>query len=249
MPIRVVSPTTRFSKAFVARAWSERAQLSESERRGLGHFVYVGICGHVEATIMHLMEFRLMYVRAAVRDDKLPRWRDEINGRRVEFDSKPLANSLFGLISSAQKEIASAPLNKLIDTFPKVFGVTFKEVVGSGLAADIEALGSVRNIIAHGRNLIVDFRDSDLPGESMLGSIDRNPMQKPLARLKHARLISSTKITGANHSDVLEKVFSEKAIRYFYNAVRSTEKKLVDALKFPPCPEAMCPDILDLLPD
>lgn len=225
MTARAWISTTTFSRAYLLVAWKSRDQLKEYERRGFAQFFYLTICGHVEGLLASVIKSRLDSI-------KMLRWhpippmqiKDGDTVHSCSFD--PVVESMERIISTLSDDTESAPLARLIDLHSRVFPQPLSDIVGSDLHQDLNALASLRNLFAHGRDLFMKFDmkfDDPLAGKATL---DKNPLQLPAQRLQAAKIIKDFNITGQNYHDFQAVFFGDEALLYFYRAVQDIEKKL-----------------------
>ncbi|MBU1426288.1 MAG: hypothetical protein KKH12_13995 [Gammaproteobacteria bacterium] len=225
MAARTSSPTISNSKSFLAKAWEARKELLDKEKRGFAQFFYLTLCGHIESELSKVICLRLFFIRRGVNWEDAPPVIHSDNGTDQECSNGPLAASIRQMAEKLEAEVESAPLLRLIDIFSRVFPENLQDILGSELSKDMLALGAIRNVFAHGRNLIMDFEDGeDL--NSFKGTLDRNPLQKPAERLKLAGIIENLDINLRNIHDFHSKFYGDEAMLYFYRAAQSIETKL-----------------------
>ena len=218
---RVSISTTTFSKAYLARAWSSRNQLQDYERRGFAQFFYLTICGHVEAILAAVIKRRLSSIRHLTNWNTLVpvELRDD-NGLH-HCPVTPVVESLVQILKATDVEADSAPLSTLLRLFGRVFPQPLRDVLGSELQKDLMALAALRNLFAHGRDLIMEF-DNLTKGQ---GILEGNPLEKPAQRLHKASIIRSVHITHRNYLKFQAVFFGDDALKYFYERVQRIAEK------------------------
>lgn len=220
---RIWVSSSIYGKAFLAKAWDARGELLEYERRGFAQFFYLTLCGHFESVLMNRIKARLRFVHTSpwqlVGSIK---WTIEATEHICSLE--PVVASVRHMASRLTEEVENAPLTKLTSVFGTVFPESLRTVLGHELLNDINALAALRNIFAHGRDLVMEFEGEDL--SSLRGNLDDNPLKFPAQRLQAAGVIDSFDITGSNHHAFMSNFFSDAAMLHFYRAVRSAEEKI-----------------------
>jgi hypothetical protein len=236
MTSRAGISTSNFNKAYIAIAWNARHDLHEHEKRGFAQFFYLTMCGHIESVLSAIIKERMRSIRYMLPWNNLPPMRfekDEATGRVPEYHSlKPLYESLLKIISVVESDTDNAPLGKLIELYNKVFQQTLKDVIGKDLYEDLDALASLRNLFAHGRDLFIEFTGSW--NDDVKGTLDKNPLQKPAQRLHRAGIVKDFDITMQNYIDFHTYFYNDDALMYFYNSVKKIEERLATFVDFPP---------------
>lgn len=229
---RASIPTSNYSKSFLAKAWEARNELSDSERRGFAQFLYVTLCGHIESKLAAQIKHRLLLINLAIRWDSLPPMRWINHGVEEECSVAPLVQSIQQIFGRLEEEAETAPLQRLIEIFGRIFPEGLRDVLGADLFEDLDAVAKIRNVFAHGRDLVMEFEGTD--EAPMKGTLDRNALKKPAVRLYTAGIIKSFEIDGLNYCDFHAHFYSDEAMMYFYRAIESIETKLESFSPFPP---------------
>src|SRR5574341_571955 len=185
MSARASISTTVFSKAYLARVWESRHQLQDYERRGFAQFFYLTVCGHVESVLALVIKRRLNSIRFMLSWEKLGPVEFKDGDQLHLCALKPVVESLVQVVEALKVDADSAPLRKLIELFGRVFPQALKDVVGADLYDDLIALADLRNLFAHGRDLVMEFEDP-FGGQ---GSLERNQLRIPAERLHRAGII------------------------------------------------------------
>jgi hypothetical protein len=111
-----------------------------------------------------------------------------------------------------------------------IFSPSLRDVVGNDLHEDLLALGTLRNLFAHGRDLFLEFEDV-FTGHA---SLDNNPIQASALRLHRVGVIKDLKITDQNYDKFQSAFYSDDALLYFYRAAEQIEDKLSKSVTFLP---------------
>ncbi|MBD2086540.1 hypothetical protein H6F52_16405 [Coleofasciculus sp. FACHB-542] len=230
MSSRVKISTSIFSKAYLAVAWKSRNELTDYERRGFAQFFYLTICGHIESLLSSIIKVRINSIRYMVRWEAVPPMQFNDGGQIHHCELKPVIDSVLQIVSLVAKDTENAPLNKLFELYSKVFSQSLKEITGKDLYEDLDALASLRNLFAHGRDLFIEF-DGPFPDKATL---DNNPLQKPAQRLFKAGIIKDFNITGRNYDKFQALFYSDEVLLYFYRSVQKIEDVLIKSIGFMP---------------
>ena len=220
--------TTNFSRAYLRRAWETRSTLADYEKNGFAIFFYLTVTGHVEASMVELMERRLMYTRSVVSRHKEGAFSWAGTDSPL-FPTRPIHDTLMSVIAHFARRIDKASLDSLIELFQDVFAVQLSETLGDSYL-DLKALAGLRNVFAHGREMWLKF----VQDEANLLSLDRNPLQLPAQRLLAAGVLSTLEFDSRTHNEFQRAFFSDAAMLYFLGRAREIESKLKDVLAFAP---------------
>lgn len=223
--------TTIYSQAYLEVAWKHRGELKDYERRGFAQFVYLTMCAHLESLLAELIRQRLHSIKHMLVWEKLPPMNLNQNDQTHSCELRPIYESLFRMADSLSDQTHNAPLRKLKETYNVLFSPPLTEVISKELNEDFEALGDLRNLFAHGRDLFLDFEGEFPEGHATL---DSNPIQRPALRLKCAEIIKDVKITQWNRNEFQSAFYRDEALMYFYNAVEQIEEKVRANLTFLP---------------
>jgi hypothetical protein len=128
-------------------------------------------------------------------------------------------------------DVNSAPLCKLIESFNNIFPENLKNLIGADLDSDIRALANLRNLFAHGRNLMMEFEVSD--SFTLKGTLDSNQLKLPAERLYKAGLIKNFDMDSINYNEFHSIFYSDEVLLYFYKAIENIDIKLKSFAVFP----------------
>jgi len=221
--------TTTFSRAYLQRAWEQRNTLAEYERNGFAQFVYLTITGHLEASMVELMNRRIMYARSVLSPMRAGncRWGEKAEAPSVP--TRPIHDSLMSLLAHFDRKIDKAALDGLIELFQDVFAVKLTDLLAESHQY-LKALASLRNVFAHGRDFWIAFGQDD---QNAL-SLGRNPLQLPAQRLLAANVLTTLHFDAWTHPDFQKAFFSDAAMLYFLGKARHIEALLKTVLTFDP---------------
>jgi hypothetical protein len=227
--------TTIYSKAYLAKVWQDRSQLSEYERRGFAQFFYFTICGHLEALLAAYINARLGTALISIKWDNLGPMRFIDQGVEKLCSLDPVTTSIKSILARLRDDVEVAPLGKLTELYSTVFSKTIRETIGPELNDDLLALTSIRNLFAHGRNFSLEFKepilDFAMPPEITLES---HPLKAASERLRKASLIKDIEYNAMNHDELRSAFYCDGALLYFYEKVNEIEKMLVASQNFEP---------------
>lgn len=221
--------STTYNRAYLLKAWAARGDLQDYERYGFAQFIYLTITGHLEACMGEVIDHRLMYMRSMTRELRDKSVTYEKDGERISHAYRPLYDSLQGVLVHFQRRAVKAPLENLSELFQDLFGVKMPDLL-KDLHPDLKALAALRNVFAHGRDLWMEFEQSD---ENLL-ILDQNPLKLPAERLYAAGVLKSLRVDARTHNEFRAAFYSDAALLYFLAQARSIETALKAVLVLPP---------------
>lgn len=224
--MKVTEPTSQYSKELLRVLWKSRGKLTREARRGLVQFAYQTMCAHLEEVLVQLIANRLKYIVFCCWDDRHPSFRSSINGKKREDRPGPVFDAIVRLAQDEVRRTASRTLNDLLEKFDILFPRKSSVVLG-GLKGDLLALREMRNVLAHGRNVIVHFGKG-------VSSPERDSFESMAARLKAAKILKIGSVTGMTWIDLMDAIHSDAAVMYLYKAVLESEARLVAEVDFEP---------------
>jgi hypothetical protein len=235
---RYFVPTSGHSKSYIGSLWNARHELAESERRGFAQFFYLMLSSHLESSLSKIIELRIDSAMSFNPNSILvcPSMHGSIENEPVSCSSQPIYESLLNILSEFKSEVEVAPLNKLVALYKKTFGKGLKEVIGKDLNSDLSALGDLRNILAHGRDLYLETRKNGVADQMLeVATLDGNPLQNPIKRLMNAGIItmSISAVDGMNWHEFLSILYCDSSLLYFYDAVKKIDIELKRSIENP----------------
>lgn len=223
---KISSPTGMHAKAYLANAWKDRDSLSNSEKRGLSQLLYIVAFSHLENILSKIVRTRITTIKYHIIPKKAGFLKHTNNGISHEHSLQPALDSFTQLITIIEKECENAPLNIIINSFSKLFPSGISKYIGSNLNHDLEAIKDLRNLFAHGKDIVIYFEE---PVDNVAHARPEDTqIFKPLSRLKAAGFINEISITGTSHVDYHDLLYSENSMKYFYEAIKKIEKELID---------------------
>lgn len=221
---RIVYSGLQYGKAYLPPAWANRHALHERERRGLYQFTYIVLHGHIESLLSSLLNARLRAINSFIKAGLMPEITRNEFGRDQVVSMTPLFSSLSFLSNSLMEEVEKAPISRLRDLYRQLHGKGLSEILGKDLNEDIEALTAMRNIFAHGRDVIMDFNGDSLSSDVSKFSWDENPLQRVANRLIKVGVIKGFRLSSTEADKFAGYFLCEKATLHFYDAVVSADR-------------------------
>jgi hypothetical protein len=228
---KYATQTGTFSKAYLERAWDQRADLTDIERKGFAQFFYISLCGHIEAVICAVIKARLSSMEIfqfnPVNDQTFT-----LDGVSQVCSFEPVSNSIWHLSNQISAEAETAALGKLLEVYNKVFPKKLSDTVGPELHKDINALVALRNIFGHGRSISIEIELKD--GEVHNATLDGSVLKMPAQRLHEAGVINLPSPSNYAHIHLIDLMYCDDALMHFYNAIVAIETKLKSEVEFLP---------------
>lgn len=245
--IRVTYPTHRASSAFLQVMWAQRSDLTDLERQGFAHYVYLTVCGTVEAALALAIKNRLRSIDSL--SYKSAPVTVEQESKKYRMTNQPVLDSLSNLIRNFRRSVEAMPLGRLIELYSQMFSDTLPQVLGKELYDEVQGLAALRNLFAHGRELYFDFKGQFSDVANTQVDLDRNPLKGPLSRLAAAGIIKTTKASGANYTDMMDVFYTDAALLHFYCAAKDVLERLKAANDYLPerlGPHGQFPELVPL---
>lgn len=174
----------------------------------------------MEAVIAVVIKIRLTSIMHMQHWDRLEPMKVTINGQEHSCAPTPLVSSLMAILESTKNEVEVAPFEKLCRLYSQIFSRTVASVIGKELDQDMQALFKLRNLFAHSRDWYLELDSLD---EGHRVHLDGNPLQLPAQRLQKAGIIDRLDFTGKNHPKLMEHLYSDGAMLFFYDQVKNAD--------------------------
>lgn len=207
--------TIVYSKAFVSRTWSKRADMLDYEKKGFFQFLYVTACGYVESVICDYLHQILFFPLHEMQTKKLfPKRPITVNGQPAAVDTEPEQRAVQRLLERTVDEIGKAPLERLESLHQTIVGLTIRDFIGAGLHDDLKGLVSVRNVLAHGRMLYVDLDESFRADVRF----EQHPLENAIKSLRQRGIFSSDHVSTLEPNEVMAFIYRDDTMVHFWNA-------------------------------
>lgn len=219
---RMSIKTGVYSNSFILKLWTERSALSEYERRGFFQFLYITACGNIEATIADYLK---SVIGTPVLEMKLmerngyPTRTVTINNEDFEISTKYERLAIKRIVDKALDDIDGAPIQKLQALHATIVGETIQEILGKDLYAHLAGLISVRNLLAHGRELYIETIYTGTPHLMEFAvSFEEHPLENAIKSLNRMGIYEESNYKGARNKDARDVIYSDLAVMHFWNS-------------------------------
>ena len=117
-------------------------------------FLFITACGHAESVICDYLKSTLFHPLFDIRKaTAFPQRKMEMDGAEFIVSTEPEQRVVQRILERTIEDIDRAPFDR-IDTLHKlIVGSSIREVVGNSLFDNLRGLVSIRNLLAHGREL------------------------------------------------------------------------------------------------
>src|SRR6266702_1463769 len=211
--------TLVYSKAFISKAWAVRASMEEYERRGFFQFLYVTACGHAESILCNYLKAVLFLPLLTIRSaTQFPVRVHTVDGIEHVISTEPEHRALQRVLQSTIDDIDRAPLARLEKLHETIVGKTIHDIIGSNRYDDLRGLVSVRNLLAHGRELYVNINFSDQADLRVDLSFEQHPLENAIKSLRQANLIGREDKTRMTPDELMGAIYKDEVVVHFWNA-------------------------------
>lgn len=219
--------SSRCGKIFLYKMWKNRHDLSEDERKGFAQYFYITMSGHVESLLVTIIKTRLTTIECEfekLRYNQIPIIKN-INREEKKFPMDPVLSSVISIASSLKNRVETVPLSDLLKIYDEVFSKgELKSVVGGNVKRGLLAISQLRNVFAHGRDILMYF-DSDNPNncDDFSAKLDKCSLGEPIKYLQKEKIFDETIKWNAT----LSVFFEDKVILHFYEIIRNAQSSLI----------------------
>ncbi len=201
--------TIAYSKAFITKSWETRAQMLEYERRGFFQFLYVTACGHAESVICdHLkaiLFFPLFDIRKATSSHERPM---TIDGTEFSVSTESAQRAVQRILERTMKDLDKAPFDRIESLHKDIVGPSIRDIIGPDLHDRLIGLVSVRNLLAHGRELYVEINESFTADTTF----ERHPLENAIKSLRQAKLFSTEQADTYDAHEPQAVIYRDEAV-------------------------------------
>ena len=235
-----------YGKEFFYKMWENRHDLSDYERKGFAQYFYITMSGHVESILVVIIKARLKTINRESENWKHSKGFIKININKVEkfFPIDPIPSSVISIVSSLEKRVEKASLFELLKIYDEVFSKnTLKQAVGNDIKRGLEAIAQLRNVFAHGRDILMYFESDNFNNfDDFSVNLDKCSLGEPIKYLKKEKIFDGT----IKWNTDLSVFFEDKVIFHFYNVIRKFEHSLIKKMPEFECPFGCIPGIDNL---
>lgn len=210
---RLTISSLAYSIAFISKAWLERGMMTDYERKGFYQFLYIVACGHAEYVISQCLKNRLWLPIMEMRGTKnIPDREANLEGKPHKYSYEPFHRSVLRLLERQSDDLDKAPLNALESAHATILGSSIKNIIGDNLHQHLLGLASIRNVVAHGRELYIDLIDIDKADLTF----EQHPLEHAIKSLKSFGIFPDFP-EDAQPDEVKSVIFLDDSVRHFWN--------------------------------
>lgn len=209
--------TVVYSKAFISKIWTNRAEFEEYERRGFFQFLYVTACGHIESIISDYLKAVLQWPILNIEmmsDLGFPSREISIQGIKSSVSMEYEQQAVERILKKTIEDIDKAPFGQLESLHKTIAGCTLRDVVGGELHDHLRGLVSVRNLLAHGRQLYIEVDESFCANVEF----EQHPLENAIKSLRQAGLFVTDQARNLQPDEVKSVIYQDEVIVHFWNA-------------------------------
>jgi hypothetical protein len=206
--------TITYSIAFITKSWETHAQMLEYERGGFFQFLYITACGHAESVICDYLKsilfFPLHHIKSATA---FPQRIMTIDETEFSVSTEPEQRAVQRILERSFEELDKASFRQIDSLHKAIVGSTIRETIGPDLYDRLKGLVSVRNLLAHGRELYVEIDES----YNADTSFERHPLENAIKSLRQAKLFNSGESDTYDAHDAQGVIYRDEVVRHFWN--------------------------------
>jgi hypothetical protein len=203
-----------YAKAFIKGSWDKRASMEDYERRGFLNFLYITACGHAETVIAdYLKSVLFIPIFGLTKTTDFPKRKVIEDGSENLVSTEPEQRAVQRLLERTTADLERAPMDRIESLHKTICGTTVREVVGPDLHDKLNGLLAVRNVLAHGRLLYVNFEDSGIPDSTF----EQHPFENAIKCLRQSGLFNANAVP-ADANELYSVIYRDDVIRHFWNA-------------------------------
>jgi hypothetical protein len=195
--------------------------MEDYERRGFFHFLYVTASGHAESIICDYLKSVLLLAKLPIHTGKAFQTRKlMVNGVEHLLSTEFEQRAIERLLDRTNDELERASFERIQSLHKTITGDSIQDIVGEELHDRFKGLLSVRNVVAHGRQLYVNFDDS-LQADP---SFEEHPLEHAMKNLKRSKLFP-TDASAVDANDLYGLIYKDEVLLHFWNASVSIGEK------------------------
>ena len=209
------APSITNSLSFLARTWKSSGELTPDQKRGLCQLTLLSIVAHIEDALRSLVIVRLRDAMALVPIE-------QASTTQAVRAMKSLLESLIGRVST------ESTFSKLKEYHDQLGSDTLQLVLGDQSYEDLQALGDMRNLLAHGRRF-----EGLWKGQNGLFAFTSTQAVRIVKQLKSGGInISDNPSDQDFYTTWLPTLFSADSMKFWYDAATKIEGAILS--KFTP---------------
>lgn len=215
MPGRIGISSIVYSKAFISKAWAQRASMQEYELRGFFQFLYITACAHAEIVICdYLRSVLFLPINSINTTSKFPERKFVDNGTEFVLSTEPELRAVQRLLQRTVEELEKSSLERLEPLYRTIIGVTIRGTIGADLHDKLKGLVAVRNVLAHGRLLYINIDDSFIAD----ASFEQHPFENAIKSLRQAAIFNEREAASLDANDLYSVIYRDEVLSHFWNA-------------------------------
>lgn len=211
---RIGISTIAYSKAYITKSWENHAQMLDYERRGFFQFLYITACGHAESVICDYLKSILFHPLLDIKKaTSFPDRKMTIGETELSVSTEPEQSAIRRILERTVEEIEKAPFDRIESLHKLIVGSSIRETIGPDLHDSLKGLVSVRNLLAHGRELYVEIDESF----SADTSFESHPLENAIKSLRQAKLFNTEQSDTYDAQDAKGVIYQDEVVRHFWN--------------------------------
>ena len=214
---KVSISTITYAKSFITKTWDNHPQMLEYERRGFFQFLYVTACGHAESVICDYLKSFLYFSLFDIRKlEAFSQRTMEVDGVKHLINTEPEQRAVQRILESTIKDIDKSSFNRIEILHKLIVGSTICETIGPDLYGNLMGLISVRNLLAHGRELYIEIAVDEANEFSVDTSFEKHPLEKAIKSLQKAKLYNSEQYDSNDTDGPKSAIYQVEAMKHFW---------------------------------
>jgi hypothetical protein len=210
--------TITYSKTFITKTWENHPQMLEYERRGFFQFLYVTACGHAESVICDYLKSILFFPLLEIKKTAtFPQRKMQIEEIEFSISTEPEQRAVQRILERTIEDIDKASFDRIESLHKLIVGSSIREIIGTNLFGNLKGLISVRNLLAHGRELYVEM---DVGGDNVFDldtSFEKHPLENAIKSLRQAKLYDTEQSDSYDAHEPQGLIYQDEAIKHFWN--------------------------------
>jgi len=187
----------------------------EYERRGFFQFLYVTACGHAESVICDYLKSSLFYPLLDIKTAKtFPERKMTIEETEYSVSTEPEQRAVQRILERTIEDLDKAPFERIDLLHKTIVGSSIREIIGPDLHDNLKGLISVRNLLAHGRELYVEIDESFCTD----ASFEQHPLLNAIKSLRQNKLFNTENADTYDAHEAQGIIYRDDVVRHFWNS-------------------------------